>query len=577
MVGTVALAAPRDATREVTVPVVTLESVDGGVVERTLSVTARTIPNRTQRPSVGVMEQSAGAASGPWLTTLWQASFAATQTTRSRLLDHEFLLSVSGPVRDHSAGLMTGATLAALLRGKKVLPHTTVCGGLNPDGSAGPVEGLLPRLRGAAADGVKRFGVPRGGRQQRDDATGDAVDLLAEGTKLGVEVRELSDLDEAYNFLTGDSLPSGAAATDAQMELWPQELAAINKLTASVKQRYEAARAQLAELPEKTRDMFERSTRAADDFEKSGDPVRAMVVWSATLGAVQVAVQDEQLRRTLAAQDFDGGLALLEAEQASLATERQAFRTRIDEAFPNTSRANDVYAMDLLESAVTQGPALRAAATLKALQQRDENFAQRARQLSSDLMTVQAELENGQRFLELYASLPRLKKQVPPIDAANLAPWYVSAGAAARGLFQSRGDEAAFEKDSTWHDLVGYSELLTTEADPRARLVLAARQSIYSSYLASVYDALGGHLDERRAFSVRNTRGLVAQLELARAKVLRSCGQASRETGSIPFPARMRFLNARAAREGSDRQKADALADLWIANWWCDFAVRDQH
>jgi hypothetical protein len=42
----------------------------------------------------------------------------------------------------------------------------------------------------------------------------------------------------------------------------------------------------------------------------------------------------------------------------------------------------------------------------------------------------------------------------------------------------------------------------------------------------------------------------------------------------VPLPARFRYLNARASREGSDEQKVDALSQLWLANWWCEFAVR---
>jgi hypothetical protein len=58
--------------------------------------------------------------------------------------------------------------------------------------------------------------------------------------------------------------------------------------------------------------------------------------------------------------------------------------------------------------------------------------------------------------------------------------------------------------------------------------------------------------------------------------VFQSCGRAKQELGFIPFPARIRFLNARAGREGSDRQKTDALADLWVADWWCGLGVRDK-
>ncbi len=230
--------------------------------------------------------------------------------------------------------------------------------------------------------------------------------------------------------------------------------------------------------------------------------------------------------------------------------------------------------------------ALRAGAGAKELQalsssgavteQNFQPFKRLARQYAEDLLRAREELQNGQRFLALYASLPPLKKSVRPIDAARLAPWYAAAGAASRASFKSRLGDRSFEKDGTYLDLIGYGDLLASETDPRARLVLAARQTIYSGYLVNTYDALGAQLDAKGALTIRNSRALSAQLDLARLLVLQACGLAKRETGSIPFPARMRFLNARAAREGSDRQKADTLADLWISNWWCEFAVRNK-
>ena len=85
--------------------------------------------------------------------------------------------------------------------------------------------------------------------------------------------------------------------------------------------------------------------------------------------------------------------------------------------------------------------------------------------------------------------------------------------------------------------------------------------------------ALGGSVDGSGAFTVRNARVLSTQLELARLRILQSCGRAKRDAKMIPLAARLRFLNARAAREGTDRQKTESLADLWIGSWWCELAA----
>ncbi|MDP2273002.1 MAG: S16 family serine protease [Archangium sp.] len=570
--------------REATVQAVALTMDAAPTVE----VTVRIAPNRARVPSVGIMELASGTGD-QWLTTLWQAAFIATQATNSSLLDFEFTLRVAGAIDGPSAGLLTTSTLAALIKGKKVLPHTTLTGSINPDGSVGPVGGVLQRLRGAAAGGVKRFGFPLGGRQQVD-ASGEVTDLLVEGKKLGVEVKELGGLDDAFLFLTGQALPRPAPVSEAEMELWPVELAGLTRLTSQVRRDFTAEQPQLDEAltsvePKRAavwKERLARSTQGADDFAKNGDTVRAMVVWSSTLTTQRVATQDARLVRSLDARDTAAVFAALETQEAAVSLERKALRATIDAQFPNTTRANDVYAMDLLESVVTQGLSLRAEATAKELrvlstsEEGAQAFKRLARQHAEDLLRVREELENGRRFVALYASLPPLKKSIRAVDAARLAPWYVSAGAASRAALEARAVKNAFEQDSTWLDLVGYAALLGKETDARARLVLAARQTIYSAYLVNTYDALGGQLDEKGTLSIRNARALSAQLDLARLRVLQSCGQAKRELGIIPFPARMRFLNARAAREGSDRQKADALADLWVSNWWCEFAVRDR-
>ncbi len=568
-------AAPPSVQREASVQAVSM-GVSGAAVT---SVTARIASNRAGVPSVGIVEELPSGSSEQWLLTLWQSALVATQATGASLLSFEFSLRVGGAIDRTSAGLLTASTLAALIKNKKIIPNTTIIGSINPDGSAGPVTSLLPRLRAAAAAGIKRFGLPLGGRHQTE--SGEVTDLVAEGKKLGVEVKELGNFDEAYSFLTGETLTRPAPVSESEMELWPAEVTALSRLTSEVRGELDVERKQVEKEPK----FLERSMQTASDFEKSGDLVRAMVVWSATLTALRVEVQDARLLRLLAEKNFGAVLAMLEAQEKPLPAERSALRDLINKEFPNTSRANDVYAMDILESVVTQGVALEAEGTAKVIRAlssagtvTDENqprFQELARKYAADLLRAREELKNGERFLSLYASLPPLKKSLKPVDAAKLAPWYAAAGAASRASFKSR--EELFEKDSTYLDLLGYGSLLGTETDARARLVLAARQTIYAGYLVNTYDALGAQLDAKGAFSIRNSRALTAQLELAKAHVLQSCGQARRNTGSVPFPARMRFLNARAAREGSDRQKADALADLWISSWWCEFVARDQN
>ncbi|MFT3714256.1 MAG: hypothetical protein QM817_41870 [Archangium sp.] len=550
-----AFAAPPNVQRDAEVRCVLLAPGDGGPSALVSRVRARIVRNRSGAPSVGILSGSASVPDDQWSTTLWQAAFVASEATNSSLVDFEFTLQVVDPVRDRSAGMSIATTLVALINGKKLLPNTVIVGAINPDGSAGPVEDAPLRIRAAAADGVKRLGVPLGAR---------TTDVVLEADRLGLEVKELAGLEDAYAFLTGDTLARPAPATDANMELWPAELKGLSRLTTQVRAELDTELPAAVDGGSPLRARIDRATQQAADFERNGDTVRAFVVWSSALTLVRALAQDAQLQRLLAEKDDVAVLASVQKQQEAFTTERAELRRQIDTRFAHTSRANDMYAMDVLESIVTQGSATRAAEAVKSLQTGEPDFAQRARELAEALLRGREDLRNGQRFVELYASLPVLKKKLPPLDAARLANSYA---AAARGAVVPN-----IKRDATSAELRGYEALLRTETDERAKLLLAARQNIYSAHLANVYGALGGQLNEKGVLSIRNSRALASQLELARARVLQTCGRAAREASMVPFAARLRYLNARAAREGSDGQKAEALADLWVANWWCEVA-----
>ncbi len=563
------------APREAELRAISLAPADGGLAGRavraTMKVTGTVTANRPQAPAVTIV----GAAGDQWLPTLWRAVFVAAEATGTSPLESTFSLQVDEPIDGPSAGLLTASTLVALLRNKQPLPHTSMTGGLNPDGSVGPVDDVLVRLRAAAAAGIIRFGFPAGSRQQRDGA-GTVVDLLTEGQRLGVTAKELTSLDEAYLFLTGEVLPRPAPAKDSDMELWPAELAAVAKSSALVRSQFEAERGQYEKSLDggtvaSVRQRLDRVAKQATDFEQGGDAVRALVVWSAALGMVRVGAE----LRTLEAADAGVLLDLVQQRETAFNRERLEFRREIEVRFPHTTRANDLYAMDLLESIapeqVEPAPGARVE-QLVALPPGDSATAMRlARQFLEALTQSRERVQNGRRFFELYISLPTVK-EAPAIDTERLAAWYVAASAASYASLEARLTPD-MKRDATAAELAAAGELLRAERDPRARLVMAARQNVYSASLSNTYSALGGSVDGAGAFTVRNARALSTQLELARLRTLQSCGRAKRDAKMIPLAARLRFLNARAAREGTDRQKTESLADLWIGSWWCELAA----
>lgn len=600
------LAAPLKVERTADVKAVYVTTGKGGPEGGTTRVQVRIAPNKSHSPSVGIMEEFSGGTGDQWRTALWQAAFVSTQATSTSLLDYEFVLRVGGRIDGPSAGLLTAATLTALIRGKKVLPNTTMTGTINPDGSAGPVGGVLYKLRGAAADGIKRFGFPLGARQQTD-AAGESFDLLAEASKLGIEARELRSLDEAYAFLTGETLPRPKPAQEASLELSPDEFAALKRQDDRVLAELEAQRPEFELAVKKLQpQVAERYLHVTDSLAAqaktaatAGELTEALFQRSAALTVSTVLTMDARLRVAREANDWDTLAALVSANEKSLDVEGDAFRKEIDAQFQSTSTLNDILAMDLFESlAGERGQILRAQAEgRKAIALAKDLKTSRAdpnavfRSLSEyakRIAEVREEYKSGRRFLTTWSSLPQPKKRRAPFDARALSAAYAAAGDASRAYFeaivtapaaQAAGVSQAeiqgtlIDKSDAYLNLIGYGDALRTETVPRFRLLLALRQTLSAAYLVNTFYALGGSIDAKGELHIANGRALTTQLDLAVDRVLESCGRAERDAGMIPIIAKMRFLSARANREGSDGEKTVALFDLWLANRWCALAA----
>lgn len=181
-------------------------------VGATVEFTVQVEPSSNGQVAVGVLEGEVSGTGPQWRATSWAAPIAATSLLNLNLADYKITYEVSGRVDGPSAGgLMTVATLAALL-GDELKPDATMTGTINPDYTIGPVGGIPQKLEGAAAAGKKLVLVPLGERMDADLAKGQFIDVIEKGTSLGIEVREVGDVYEAYEALTGKPLPQAEAA-----------------------------------------------------------------------------------------------------------------------------------------------------------------------------------------------------------------------------------------------------------------------------------------------------------------------------------------------------------------------------
>ncbi len=148
----------------------------------------------------------------------WTAASAAAAAVGSMIsgvnpgrVDVDF--GVSGPIDGPSAGgILTVGVLAALL-GAPIRGDMTMTGTISPDGSIGPVGGISLKLQAAAEQGYRTVLLPMANMSLRNPDT-NAVETADEvGKRLGLEVRSVGNVQEAFSLFTEDrfAYPSAPA------------------------------------------------------------------------------------------------------------------------------------------------------------------------------------------------------------------------------------------------------------------------------------------------------------------------------------------------------------------------------
>jgi predicted S18 family serine protease len=187
-------------------------------------------PNPTGEVSVGVFEQFAGGAGNQWRAAVFMASFLSSVTLGRLLTDFQFSVHCSGRIDGPSAGGLMSAGILAAMTGAPINPKATMTGTINPDGTIGPVGGIPQKFRAAAQKGKTVLGYPVGQRMNKDLALGRKVDLHGVAKQNGAQAREVRDIYDAYNLLTGKFLPRPTPLAPARLALNPQVKKAVQKM-----------------------------------------------------------------------------------------------------------------------------------------------------------------------------------------------------------------------------------------------------------------------------------------------------------------------------------------------------------
>ena len=126
----------------------------GGAVSR---VPVRVEANPSGGIQVGFFESSAGAIGEQLKASAWLAALVSSEILDSDLRGYRISFSWTGHQLDGpSAGALMTSGLLAILRDDPFPADATMTGTINPDGTIGPVGGIVHKVQGLAEAKITR-------------------------------------------------------------------------------------------------------------------------------------------------------------------------------------------------------------------------------------------------------------------------------------------------------------------------------------------------------------------------------------------------------------------------------------
>jgi uncharacterized protein len=541
---------------------------------------------------VGFFQEEVQGTGEQWQSSGWIAVLLASMLQGVNPTDYEFSFSSSGWIDGPSAGcLMTVGVLAAL-RNDKVREDATMTGTINPDGTVGPVGGIPHKLDGAAKAGKKLVLVPIGQRYDYDTNQQKLVDLVEVGKQLGIEVREVGTVFDAYEALTGHALPRPTAGSTPQMP--PRAFDRMRAKTLEWISRYQKSRNEFNALPKQVQDLIGdyallADTKAADADKALKQGLVAVAYVHASEAAIyaQLATMTGQI-----VQDYliSGLQKAVDHYQASSAaqTELKAVIATLKAEDPKT--VSDVLALfDAYGNIGTaEGLLLMADGQIA-------NLAQNAESLSKEEILqgfVTAALEQavasvavqyardaadiglgfGQASMPDSAKLLQIAETLRRASDSNLALFdsiIINEYARQTGLHPDVVKNMMMSKEMSYLLAVASRQGITALKDevgqgqPQAELIFGQAQNAYalSAGLLAKHYSLGAEVDkDLNVVSFQREKALGEMLDFADQRA-RELINAAGEDSSIA--ALYYYELGRSLRQGDPQEQLDALGYYW--------------
>lgn len=551
--------------------------------------------------SVFFGEEEVGGSGAQWRASGWMAVVMSGFLLGMDPSQSRFTYGVGGNIDGPSAGaLMTIATMAALL-GHPVRNDAAMTGTINPDGTIGPVGGIPHKVEGAAAENKKLVLIPAGQRRSLDLNTNQPVDVVELGRSKGVDVREVVDVYEAYQLMTGQPLPKPDGLKEVRPEL---PSSAYNRVQSKAKEwhsRFLENQQQYNSLPSGARVEFTESlmddaaetASKADSFYNQG--LATVAYWEAFNAALTSAVAQRTGRVIDAIQVGNGSLDPAISYFRSLQTVRNRIDALADRLqTQNAATLSDVVAISeaygYLDLAL--GLTDRADAELEARFQQAESdeeiaglmgelavwytIADHLVELAKDSIDLGVGFGTSQApSKERVESLAELYRRAAEANLNYFENTVVSEIASGAGVHPDRVKLVLLSNDDDYLFALSTLRAMSKLKDRAggsingsyAVLGGALNAYVWSSLLVAKYYSLDAIVDENLQITgVTNDRAMTNMIDFAEKRAAEYIGLAQSANGDVIQPV-LNYDNAKAARDkGTTQDRLNALANYWLSS-----------
>ncbi len=610
--------------REVRVDAVWFSKGPKGYKGGTAPVSIRVFPNYSNTASVGVMEEFYNGTGDMWRTATWIAAFNAARVNDSTIVDHEFLVKVSGHIDGPSAGMLTTVAMLASIRGDKLKKNSTMTGTINPDGTAGTVGGIPQKMEGALKSGIERFGYPVGCRSSLDFETNEVVDLNARASDLGMEAKEIRDIYEAYEFMTGIRLKRPQSVPESELDLSTSLRTKVEGWSLRTQSQLKDRIAKIMADAEKNEVVKSMLDTMIDKLNTSFVEAQEFQSSSLAVAAYFRYMECDSIARALEAMidvlpaftgedptELDKHLARV---NRSTLTKLKAFQLQVRGSLQNKRLGGRIDAINNMNQ-YAQGAAfyqmaetanfefstllknfekLKKAGNEEALiQQMTFKFVFSC--LYYEMAAVSAEYAEDWLAIDSNLGEP---VEIDPSKFDALAKAYASAGTSCLSYFDALVTQeeakaagvsfANMQEKLSFNDtmypfarsLANYSEYSYTLFNTKNKLELAlfklgsgSEAYIVSAGIVNKYYSLQAKMAQDGSVSIKNKKVIGVMLQRARQRALEEAGNLKEKYGFIPDSVKVNFQLANSLREGNDNDKLNALSSYWRAAYLCDLAT----